>query len=62
MTIEQAVKVANLLQELEAIDALRAEIDMFLSRFEYIPTELADKIINLTDEAYINKEKEIEAM
>ena len=64
MTIEQAVKVANLLQELEAIDALSGEIDMFLSSkaFEYLPTELCDNLVALIDKAYEDKKKEIEEM
>jgi hypothetical protein len=64
MTIEQAVKVANLLGELEAIDALSGEIEMFLSNeaFEYLPTELCDSLIALIDKAYEDKKKEIEAL
>jgi hypothetical protein len=64
MTIEQAVKVANLLGELEAIDALSGEIEMFLSNeaFEYLPTELCDSLVALIDKAYEDKKKEIEAL
>lgn len=62
MTIEQAVKVSNLLQELEAIDALSGEIEMFLSNeaFECLPKELCDSLVALIDKAYENKKKEIE--
>lgn len=62
MTIEQAVKAANLLQELEAIDTLSGEIELFLSNkgFEYLPTELCDSLVALIDKAYEDKKKEIE--
>lgn len=62
MTVEQAVKVANLLGELDAIDALRGEIELFLSNkgFEYLPTELCDSLVALIDKAYEDKKKEIE--
>lgn len=64
MTIEQAVKVANLLGELDAIDALSGEIELFLSNkaFEYLPTELYDSLVALVDKAYEDKKKEIEAL
>lgn len=64
MTIEQAVKVANLLGELDAIDALSGEIELFLSNkaFEYLPTELYDSLVALIDKAYEDKKKEIEAL
>lgn len=64
MTIEQAVKVANLLQELEAIEALGGEIEHFLSNkvFECLPTELCDNLVALIDKAYDDKKKEIEEM
>lgn len=64
MTVEQAVKVANLLEELDAIDALGSEIELFLSNkgFECLPTKLADDIIALIDKAYEDKKKEIEAL
>ena len=64
MTIEQAVKVANLLGELDAIDALRGEIELFLSNegFEYIPMELRESLVSLIDKAYEDKKKEIEEM
>jgi hypothetical protein len=32
MTVEQAVKITNLLEELYAIDAFRCEIELFLSQ------------------------------
>lgn len=62
MTVEQAVKVSNLLQELEAIDALSGEIEMFLSNkaFECLPQELCDSLVALIDKAYEDKKKEIE--
>ena len=62
MTIEQAVKVANLLGELDAIDALRGEIELFLSNegFEYLPIELSKNLVALIDKAYEDKKKEIE--
>jgi len=64
MTVEQAVKVANLLEELYAIDALRGEIELFLSQeaFECVPTELSEKLMALVKKAYEDKEKEIEAL
>ena len=64
MTVEQAVKVANLLGELEAIDALRGEIELFLSNdgFECLPTELSKNLVALIDKAYEDKKKEIEAL
>lgn len=64
MTVEQAVKVSNLLQELEAIDALSGEIEMFLSNkaFECLPTELCDSLVALIDKAYEDKKKQIEAL
>lgn len=64
MTIEQAVKVANLLEELDAIDALRGEIELFLSNegFECLPRELYDNIMTLIDKAYEDKKKEIESL
>lgn len=64
MTIEQAVKVANLLGELDAIEALRGEIELFLSNkgFEYLPTELCNNLVALVDKAYEDKKKEIEAL
>ena len=64
MTIEQAVKVANLLGELDAIEALSGEIELFLSNegFEYLPTELRDSLVALIDKAYEDKKKEIEAL
>ena len=64
MTIEQAVKVANLLGELDAIDALRGEIELFLSNegFEYIPMELRESLVSLIDKAFEDKKKEIEEM
>ena len=64
MTIKQAVKVANLLQELEAIDALGSAIESFLSNkgFEYIPTELYNSLVTLIDKAYEDKKKEIESL
>lgn len=64
MTVEQAVKVANLLGELDAIDALRGEIELFLSNeaFEYIPMELRKSLVALIDKAYKDKEEEIEAL
>ena len=62
MTIGQAVKVANLLEELEAIEALSGEIDLFLSNegFESLPTELRKNLMALIDKAYEDKKKEIE--
>lgn len=64
MTIEQAVKVANLLGELEAIDALRGEIELFLSNkgFEGVPIELQESLMALIDKAYEDKKKEIESL
>jgi hypothetical protein len=64
MTIEQAVKVANLLGELDAIEALSGEIELFLSNkgFEYLPTELSKSLVALIDKAYEDKKKEIEAL
>lgn len=64
MTIEQAVKVSNLLGELEAIDALRGEIELFLSNkgFEGVPIELQESLMALIDKAYENKKKEIESL
>lgn len=64
MTIEQAVKVSNLLEELYAIDALRGEIELFLSQkaFEYVPEELFENLMALIKKAYEDKEKEIEAL
>ena len=64
MTIEQAVKVANLLGELDAIDALRGEVELFLSNegFEYLPMELRESLVSLIDNAYEDKKKEIEEM
>ncbi len=64
MTVEQAVKVSNLLQELEAIDAFGSQIEMFLSNgaFESLPSKLANDIIALIDRAYDDKKKEIEEM
>lgn len=64
MTIEQAVKVANLLGELEAIDALRGEIELFLSNkgFEGVPLELQESLMALIDKAYEDKKKEIESL
>lgn len=64
MTIGQAVKVANLLGELEAIDALRGEIELFLSSegFECLPTELGKSLVALIDKAYEDKKKEIESL
>ena len=64
MTIEQAVKVSNLLQELEAIDALGSQIEMFLSNvaLESLPSKLANDIIALLDKAYEDKKKEIESL
>ncbi len=64
MTIEQAVKVANLLGELDAIDALRGEIELFLSNegFEYLPIELSKNLVALIDKAYEDKKKEIESL
>lgn len=64
MTIEQAVKVANLLGELEAIEALGSQIEMFLSNvaLESLPSKLANDIIALLDKAYEDKKKEIEAL
>lgn len=64
MTIGQAVKVANLLGELEAIDALREEIELFLSNegFACLPTELSKSLVALIDKAYEDKKKEIESL
>ena len=64
MTIEQAVKVANLLGELDAIEALGSEIELFLSNkgFECLPTELSKSLIALIDKAYEDKKKEIEGL
>ena len=64
MTIEQAVKVANLLEELEAIDALRGEIELFLSNegFECLPTKLSKSLVDLIDKAFEDKKKEIESL
>ena len=64
MTIGQAVKVANLLQELEAIEALGSQIEMFLSNvaLESLPSKLANDIIALLDKAYEDKKKEIESL
>jgi hypothetical protein len=64
MTIEQAVKVANLLGELDAIEALSGEIELFLSNkgFEYLPIELRKSLVALIDKAYEDKKKEIEAL
>ena len=64
MTIGQAVKVANLLQELEAIEALGSQIEMFLSNvsLESLPSKLANDIIALIDKAYEDKKKEIESL
>ena len=64
MTIEQAVKVSNLLQELEAINALGSQIEMFLSNvaLESLPSKLANDIIALLDKAYEDKKKEIESL
>lgn len=64
MTIGQAVKVANLLEELEAIDALGGQIEMFLSNvaLESLPSKLANDIIALIDKAYEDKKKEIESL
>ena len=64
MTIEQAVKVANLLEELEAIEALGSQIEMFLSNvaLESLPSKLANDIIALLDKAYEDKKKEIESL
>ena len=64
MTIGQAVKVANLLGELEAIDALREEVELFLSSEEFVclPTELNKSLVVLIDKAYEDKKKEIEAL
>ena len=64
MTVEQAVKITNLLEELYAIDAFRCEIELFLSKaaFEYLPTELCDSLVALIDKAYEDKKKEIESL
>ena len=64
MTIEQAVKVANLLEELDAIEALGSQIEMFLSNvaLESLPSKLANDIIALLDKAYEDKKKEIESL
>ena len=64
MTIEQAVKVANLLGELEAIEALGSQIEMFISNvaLESLPSKLANDIIALLDKAYEDKKKEIESL
>lgn len=64
MTIEQAVKVANLLEELDAIEALGSEIELFLSNkgFECLPKEVYNSIMTLIDKAYEDKKKEIEAL
>lgn len=64
MTIKQAVKVANLLGELEAIEALGSQIEMFLSNvaLESLPSKLANDIIALLDKAYEDKKKEIESL
>lgn len=64
MTIEQAVKVTRLLEELDAIDALSGEIELFLSNpgFESLPIELSDNIIALINKAYEDKKKEIEEL
>ena len=64
MTVEQAVKITNLLEELYAIDAFRCEIELFLSQeaFECVPTELCEKLMALIDKAYEDKKKEIEAL
>ena len=64
MTIDQAVKAANLLEELYAIEALSGEIEHFLSQkaFEYVPTELCESLVALIEKAYKDKEKEIESL
>ena len=64
MTIEQAVKVANLLEELDAIEALGEEIELFLSNteFECLPTELRESLMALIEKAYEDKKKEIESL
>ena len=64
MTIEQAVKVANLLEELDAIEALGSEIELFLSNkgFECLPTELSKSLVALIDKAYEDKKQEIESL
>lgn len=64
MTIGQAVKVANLLGELEAIEALGSQIETFLSNvaLESLPSKLANDIIALLDKAYEDKKKEIESL
>jgi hypothetical protein len=62
MTINQAVKVSNLLQELEAIDALCGEIERVLAQDPCIPSKLANDIIALVNKAYEDKKKEIEEM
>ena len=64
MTVEQAAKITNLLEELYAIDALRCEIELFLSQeaFECVPTELSENLMTLIDKAYEDKKKEIEAL
>jgi hypothetical protein len=64
MTIEQAVKAANLLEELDAIEALGSEIKLFLSKagFECLPRELYSSIMALIDKAHEDKKKEIEAL
>lgn len=64
MTIEQAVKVTKVLEELNAIDALSGEIELFLSKpgFESLPIELSNNIIALIDKAYEDKKKEIEEL
>ena len=64
MTVEQAAKITNLLEELYAIDAFRCEIELFLSQevFECVPTELSENLMALIDKAYEDKKKEIEAL
>ena len=64
MTVEQAAKITNLLEELYAIDALRCEIELFLSQeaFECVPTELFENLMTLIDKAYEDKKKEIEIL
>lgn len=61
MTIEQAVKVSNLLQELEAIDALGSQMEKFLSDNE-VPSKLTNDIKVLVAKAYNDKKKEIESL
>ena len=64
MTVEQAAKITNLLEELYAIDALRCEIELFLSQetFECVPIELFENLMALIDKAYEDKKKEIKEM